>query len=297
MTPPDQDNNTAFKIGGSPSPIGISPGHDDLGFDFALAVPWFHHEEDEPYVLVRVSDDHARAWSSVLGLTVRRCFMSDAIVSAQSEMFNVSAQEVIAASLPDPGATMSGDFGEILVYLYQGAKALPTPVLGAKKWRLKQDRTKPAPKSDVVHFVLPAWPTATEKDAILCAEVKSKATKGKSSPIREAIDDSLNRDQVSRLTDTLVWLHDRILTGASLGDVQRPHLQRFINATDHPAFEKRFSAVAVVCASLIDDELKHAPTIKPEEYTVVVIAVPDLKGTYSSVFEAAMAAAPPGTSP
>lgn len=28
---------------------------DDLGFDFANAVPWFVHEQDLPYVLVRMT--------------------------------------------------------------------------------------------------------------------------------------------------------------------------------------------------------------------------------------------------
>lgn len=275
----------------------LSPPKDDLEFNFAAAAPWFPHDRDDPYVLVRVSEPHAKSWAAALGLPVRRCFVSDSIVSSQSAALNVSAKNVIAAALPDPGAVMSGDFGELLVYFYQSAKELPTAVFGPKKWRLKPERTKPAPKSDVVHFVLPSWPTATKNDVVLCAEVKSKATKGDSNPIKEAIDDSVKKDQVSRLTDTLIWLRDKVLIGAPLGDVELPHLERFINATDHPTFEKRFRAVAVVCESLVADELKHAPTTKPEGYTVVVIAVPDLKGTYGAVFEAAKRAVPSGTSP
>lgn len=270
---------------------------DDLGFDFATAAPWFPHETDDPYVLVRVSDTHAKAWSSALGLTVRRCFISDSLVSAQAASQNVAEKDVIAAALPDPGAVMSGDFGEILVYFYQSTKELPNMVFGPKKWRLKVDRTKPAPMSDVVHFALPSWPTATDKDVVFCTEVKSKATKGKSNPIKEAIADSVGKDQVSRLTNTLVWLRDRVLTGAPLGDVELAHLQRFINATEHPTFEKRFRAVAVVCQSLLDEELQDAPTMASPDYTVVVIAVPDLKGIYGAVFEAAKAAVPSGTSP
>lgn len=276
---------------------GLSPPKDDLDFDFATAAPWFPHEKDDPYVLVRVNEAHAKAWAAALGMPVRRCFVTDSIVSAQSATLKVSAKNVIAAALPDPGPVMSGDFGELLVYFYQSAKELPTAVFGPKKWRLKPERTKPAPKSDVLHFVLPSWPTPTKNDVILCAEVKSKATKGKSNPIKEAIDDSVKKDQVSRLTDTLIWLRDKVLIGAPLGDVELPHLERFINATDHPTFEKRFRAVAVVCESLVADELKHAPTTNPEGYTVVVIAVPDLKGTYGAVFEAAKSAVPSGTSP
>ena len=37
--------------------------------------------------------------------------------------------------------------------------------------------------------------------------------------------------------------------GEDLGDVKVEHLDRFINATDHPPASKRFCAVAVVCSS------------------------------------------------
>lgn len=113
---------------------------------------------------------------------------------------------------------MSGDFGEILVYLYQAAKEHPVEAIGPKKWRLKQDRTKPSPHSDVVHYVLPSWPTPSAQDVILCAEVKTKATAGKTAPIKEAIEGCEN-DRTGRLARTLVWLRERALT-EDLGDIE-----------------------------------------------------------------------------
>lgn len=264
---------------------------DDLGFDFTRAVPWFPHDQEQPYVLVRVSDEHAKSWADALGLVVRRCYVSDSIINERAQDHGVEKTEIIAAKLPDSGSTMAGDFGEILVYLYQGAKELSA--FGPKKWRLKQDRTKPAPHSDVLHFVLPTWPTASAQDVLLCSEVKTKSTDGDSTPIQSAIDDSA-KDRTSRLARTLVWLKERALgePPGTLGDVQIAHLERFINATDHPEAKKQFRAVAVVCKSLVDDELKHAPKETLPEYTVVVIAVPDLKETYSAVFAAAKKAVP-----
>lgn len=264
---------------------------DELGFDFVRAAPWFPHDREEPYVLVRVSDEHAKSWADSLGLAVRRCYVSDSIVNARATEVGVDKTEIIAARMPDPGATMAGDFGEILVYLYQGARELPVEAFGPKKWRLKQDRTKPAPHSDVVHFVLPSWPEPSANDVLLCSEVKTKSTNGDSTPIQSAIDDSA-KDRTSRLARTLVWLKERALL-EPLGDVQIAHLDRFIKATDHPPATKRYRAVAVVCRSLVDEELKNAPTAASPEYTVVVIAVPDLKQTYSAVFEAAKKALPP----
>ncbi len=263
---------------------------DDLGFDFAHAAPWFAHAKSSPYVLVRVSDEHAKSWADSLGLAVRRCYVSDSVVNARVIELGVDESEIIAARLPDPGATMAGDFGEILVYFYQGANELPAAALGPKKWRLKQDRTKPAPHSDVVHFVLPSWPKPSANDVLLCSEVKTKSTDGDSTPIQSAIQDCA-KDRASRLLRTLVWLRERAL-GESLGDVQIAHLERFINATEHPAATKRFHAVAVVCKSLLEEELENAPSTVSPEYTVVVIAVPDLKNTYSAVFHAAKEAVP-----
>ena len=257
----------------------------DLDFDMGLALPWFTHEMDTPYVLVRVGGEHAKAWTDTLGVAVRRCYVTDSLLEERATELGVSKSEIVAARLPDAGSTMAGDFGEILVYFYQAAREQPLVAIGPKKWRLKQDRTKPAPYSDVVHFVLPNWPTPSPDDHLLCSEVKTKATNGNSKPIRSAIDDCA-KDRTSRLARTLTWLRERALT-EDLGDVGLAHLDRFINVDENPSFHKRFRAVAVVCSTLVDAEIPDAPTTEPADYTVVVIAVPDLKTTYTSVYRAA----------
>lgn len=256
----------------------------ELGFDIRQVLPWFPHEQEAPYVLVRVSDEYARAWVDVLGVPVRRCYVTDALLQTRSKKLGKPKSEILAGKLPDPGSTMAGDFGEILVYLYQAAKAHPQVALGPKKWRLKQDRKKPAPHSDVIHFVLPSWPRASNRDLLLCSEAKMKSTSGAKSPIKDAIK-GCTTDRTSRLARTLEWLKERALS-EDLGDVKIEHLDRFLHATDHPPATKRFRAVAVVCASLVDGELRNAPAETPTDYTVVVIVVPDLHRTYNEVFEA-----------
>ena len=74
--------------------------------------------------------------------------------------------------------------------------------------------------------------------------------------------------------------------GEDLGDVTRAHLDRFINAVDHPPAEKHFNAVAVLCSSLAEAELASAPTDTPNGYRVIVIVVPELRNLYTEVFEA-----------
>ena len=263
----------------------------DLGLNLEQVRAWFPHEQDTPYVFVRVSDEDAQTLSKALGLPVRRCYIADSLLSNKSEQHGLSQSQVIAAKLPDPGSTMAGDFGEILVYLFQGTERHASTPIGATKWRLKQDRRKPAPYSDVVHFVLPFWPKPSADDAVLCAEVKTKSTQGSSEPIEEAIADSL-KDRTSRLARTLVWLRERALT-EDLGDVRIEHLDRFINATDHPAAAKRFRAVAVVSADLVTTELQNVPLEPSAASTLAVISVPHLKMVYASVFEEALRAVVP----
>jgi hypothetical protein len=115
--------------------------------------------------------------------------------------------------------------------------------------------------------------------------VKTKSASGSFAPIKNAIE-GCEKDRTSRLAGTLLWLRERALT-EDLGNLKIEHLNRFINAIDHPPAQKRFRAVAVVAADLLAGELADAPEKAPQDYTVVVISVPDLKATYTSVFAAA----------
>lgn len=258
---------------------------DDLGIDFLDAVPWFSHDQEQPYVLVRLSEQSVAQLSARIGEPLRRCYITDAELDAAAHKHGVARAEIVRSRLPDAGSTMSGDFGEVLGYFYQAARELPSTAIGPKKWRLKQDRTKPAPKSDVVHFVMPNRPYASAEDAILCAEVKAKATGGPSTPITDAIADC-KKDRTSRLASTLVWLRERALT-ADLGDVDIPLLNRFINAVDSQPVAKRFRAVAVICNAFLNDELVAAPNVADPEFTLVVIGVPNLHATYTAAYAAA----------
>jgi len=259
----------------------------ELGIDVSRFLPWFRHEQEQPYVLIRVPVEHAACWADVLSVPLRRCYITDDALERSAQRTGLPKSDLVAAKLPDPGSTMAGDFGEILVYLYHAAQQHPTTVIGPKKWRLKQDRSKPAPYSDVIHFVVQSWPQSTENDLLLCSEVKTKSTNGASTPITAAMADC-EKDRTSRLAKTLVWLRERALF-EDLGSTNIDHLERFINATDHPPAQKHFRAVAVVCSSIVNDELSDAPDEAPADYTLLVISVPNLKERYEEVFNAARA--------
>lgn len=263
---------------------------DDLGLSFQAASGWFSVEQKASYRFVSVKPAQATALTTNLGMAIRRCYISDEKVSTQAIKYP-PATKVIAAALPDPGSVMSGEFGEILTYFYQGSTALPTDAVGLRRWHLKQDRNKPAPYSDVVHLVLPNWPSPSAQDAVLCSEVKAKSTKGKFEPIQKAIE-GCETDRVGRLAETLTWLRDRAITGATEG-ASVEQLTRFIEPAGLPVAIKKFQAVAVVCDSLVTEELEKAPATPSPNYEVVVISVPKLKDTYEAAYTTAMNSVPP----
>lgn len=257
---------------------------DELGLTAGGVLPWFLNKKSTPCVVVQVSKEHSQAWIAELSAAVRRCYVADKALLERALVLGRPQAEVLAAKLPDPGSVMAGDFGEILVYLYQAAQANPRLAFGPKKWRLKQDRTKPAPLSDVVHFVLPAWPNSSADDVVVCSEVKVKSTDGSSTPIKKAVEDSA-KDRTSRLARTLMWLRERALN-EDLGSTQLAHLERFINATKHPPATREFNAVAVICSALVEGELGSVPAQTLAGSSVVVISVPNLKDVYMAVFDA-----------
>jgi hypothetical protein len=257
----------------------------DLGFAIGGALAWFPQAQAAPYVLIQVTEQVANALAGHLKVPVRRCYVTDEIVQDRAAATNVPEAQIIAAKLPDPGSTMAGDFGEILTYFYVAATHHPAVPFGPKKWRLKQDRTKPAPYSDVVQFLLPNWPAATAADTVVCSEVKMKSTPGDTDPIASALADSA-KDKTSRLAKTLAWLKDRALV-EDLGTVQLAHIERFLHPETRPRSNKVFNAVAVICSSLVVPELAKVPAPLPPGQKLIVIAVPNLRDKYMEVYAAA----------
>lgn len=255
----------------------------ELGLEVGGVMSWFAVGPQQGYTRVAVSAAHAASWHGLLSDAVRRCYISDERLEAAATAANSTRSEVLASLLPDPGSVMSGDFGEIVGYLYLASRQ--TGAIGPKKWRLKQDRTKAAPHSDIVQFLLPQWPEASAQDRLICGETKAKATAGNFAPIPAAITGS-QKDRTSRLSRTLVWLRERALL-QDIGAVTMAQLDRFINATEFPQCAREFHAIAVICSDLVDAELANlVPNTIPPGCALAVISVPNLQNTYTTVFEA-----------
>lgn len=259
----------------------------DLDFDLSLATLWFTIETKPGCTIVSVPRERLPELRDSLGDLVRRCYVIDQQLETRSQELGRSVRELVEACLPDRPSTMAGDFGEIISAIFEATRHLPVVAIVPKKWRLKDDRNRPAPHSDVLHFILPGWPSATGEDVLVCSEVKTKSTSGGSQPISAAIEGA-RKDRTSRLTKTLLWLRERALM-EDLGETQIDHLERFINSEGHPSYKKRFQAIACICKSVAEEVLVELPADDEElNCDLIVIQIPDLRDLYMHAFGSAL---------
>lgn len=257
---------------------------DDTGFDVDQVRGWYAATVNDDHTLVELPERDAAAWAEALKQTIRRCYADDSLIVTRALQIDCTGSDIAAVLVPDAGSVMSGDFAEIIVYLYQAVELHPLVAVGPKRWRLKQDRTKSAPGSDIVQFVLPTWPLSSEEDVLLCTEVKAKATNNAGwNPIAKAIEGSTS-DRTSRLGRTLLWLRDRAIRDG-LGDVDLAMLNRFIEADSHPTAARIFRAAAVVTSELLQDELAKIPSPPPGGCAILVFSFPGLKGAYEAAYQ------------
>ena len=259
----------------------------EMGLDVTEVRAWFVEQDEGTYSLIELNDAQVAVLADRLPIPLRRAYAADAFLTAHAATQGLSTQDVLNTLLPPPGATMAGDFGEILVYCYQGSLLAPENLVGYKKWRLKQDRSKPAPYSDVIHVYLPDWPNPSADDRLLCSEVKVKSTAGAFQPVPAAIRDS-EKDRTSRLAKTLVWLRERAVTQPA-GAIDIEKLNRLIDGIALGPVAKEFRAVAIVDSNFLAGELATIPVEPFTHCSLVVVSLPGLGALYSNAFAASAA--------
>jgi hypothetical protein len=261
----------------------------ELGLHLQSVLPWFVSTPQQAYTRISIPAGEVATWGAVLRDAVRRAYISDERLAETAVANHVSTAAVLGAKLPDPGPIMSGDFGEIIGYIYL-ASVENGNIVGPKRWRFKVDRTRAAQGSDVVQMVLPNWPTSSADDRLICAEVKAKATASLFAPIASAIAGA-EKDRTSRVSKSLVWMKEQALF-QDIGAVTIGQLDRFIQASEHPPYARQFKAIVVVCSGLVDGEIALIdPATVPAGCALVVMDVPNLRQTYMELYEAVHASA------
>ncbi len=174
---------------------------------------WFDdHETPTRSIEVRahiINDKNASKLESFMAEAIPSCYISPENLDAQKNNTGLPVCDVIKNKLPDAGSVMAGDFGEILTLFYLAGDVAET-AKKVKKWRFKQDRTKPSPHSDVIILYREHEGRSSINDFVICAEAKLKSTSSTFSPIEKSLE-GYRLDKTGRLARTLVWLKEKRL--------------------------------------------------------------------------------------
>ncbi|WP_025730827.1 Hachiman antiphage defense system protein HamA [Atopobacter phocae] len=150
-------------------------------------------------------------------------------------------------------ATMSGEFGEILVYDY--INFVLEHYVSRTRYFDKINPDMPLPGTDVMGYKIQNISKPSTKDQLLVAEVKTRSSKtGKKmsledNPLGKAIIDS-EKDRV-RIGESLNAEKRRLLTRNRVDEAKI--VERFQNKTDTP-FSLNFYAVVIIDSYLYSDQ-------------------------------------------
>ena len=252
--------------------------------------PYFEKsEKDGHYIIVKFNYSNGDELHAHLSKILDHFYIEPSKLKELCSKNGTTRSKVMDTLLPDPGSVMSGDFAEILSYLFLRETYTP-PLVGPVKWRWKEDRNKAVQKTDIVLFHLEGK-KSKKKDFLVAVEVKAKATKDdRWAPIQKSIE-GLSDDYLRRLAITLPWMRDRALRDDHQTMVNT--LDRFINSQkeSNGPYEKKFKAFAVIDENLVQDELEKEINTKglelPSHGEIVVLSLPNLKELYEQVYRGA----------
>ena len=151
-------------------------------------------------------------------------------------------------------ATMSGEFGELLVYDY--INYVLKYYVPRIRYFNKVNPDMPIPGSDVIGYKMVNFNKGSKNDKLLVAEVKTKSTKSGNKTtaftniITKAINDS-NKDRV-RIGESLNAEKLKLLIRGRVGEANI--VERFQNKTDNP-YNLEFFAVAVLDSDFYSDQV------------------------------------------
>lgn len=196
-----------------------------------------------------LDDDSLNAWASGLRNNYCEEYLLDFLVSGTG----LTKQEYLKKMIfPDPtvpqgAATMSGEFGEILVYDY--INFVLEYYITRTRYLEKVNPNMPIPGSDVLGYKVVNINKPSKSDQLIVAEVKTRSSKSGNNLCKETVKTAIEhsiKDRV-RIGESLNAEKRRLLNRSRTKDAKI--VERFQNKTDNP-FTLDFFAVAV-----LDDEL------------------------------------------
>lgn len=189
------------------------------------------------------------------GLGLRNNYVEEELLNSLINGTGLTQKEFLEKNIfPNPNksqgaATMSGEFGEILIFDY--INFVLKYYVSRTRYFEKINPSQPVSGSDVIGYKIKDISKPSNNDQLLVAEVKTRSTKsGKKisldkNPLGKAITDS-EKDKV-RLAESLNAEKRRLLTRNRIDEANT--VERFQNRTDNP-FLLDFYAVVVLDSDL-----------------------------------------------
>ena len=202
-----------------------------------------------------LNDECLNEWA--LGL--RNNYVEEQLIDSLIKGTGLTKKEYLETSIfPDPSnslgaATMSAEFGEILVYDF--INYVLTYYVTRTRYLEKINPDISPPGTDVIGYMIDNLKKPNVKDKLLVAEVKTRSSRyGKKmrledNPLKSAILDS-NKDKI-RLGESLNAEKRRLMNRCRYQEAKI--VERFQNKTDNP-YNLKFLAVAVLDSFFYSEE-------------------------------------------
>lgn len=254
----------------------------------------YFKESNSTYICFELNEADWDEFVKMLPPEYRISYITDADLENRIKTFGSTKEKEWGEILPTEGSIKSGDFGEILAYLFFKERHKDKKVDGPRKWHWKQEKNVAAPYTDVILFSIKDKDKPSKDDLLISVESKMKATPSKEyHPIQAAIDGA-EKDYVSRIANSLSWLRKKYKDESLKEGADKEHLkglvamiERFIKSETIGEYDKKIKAIAFIDKDLYDDEVKKAttiPTTKGLNLNVFAVSIKALKNVYENVF-------------
>ena len=227
-------------------------------FVFDKSIPYSSGKEIQVYKLnnALLADSILNSWASGL----RNNYIDEHLLEQAISGTGLTKKEYLKKMIfpnprvPQGAATMSGEFGELLVYDY--INYVLDYYVPRTRYFNKVNPNTPIHGSDVIGYKMESYNKRSKNDKLLVAEVKTRSsisgnkTKACKNIVTDAITDS-NKDRV-RVAESLNAEKLKLL---NRGRVKEANIvERFQNKTDNP-YILDFFAVAVMDTDLYSDQV------------------------------------------
>lgn len=200
-----------------------------------------------------LDDDSLNTWASSL----RNNYCEEHLLDSLINGTGLSKEEYLKTmvfpnpSVPQGAATMSGEFGEILIFDY--INFVLNYYVTRTRYLDKINPNMPVPGSDVIGYKIQDINKPSKSDRLIVAEVKTRSSiNGKNlceKTVSTAIDHSV-KDRI-RIGESLNAEKRRLLNRSKF--IEAKVVERFQNKTDNP-FMINFFAVAVLDSDVYSDQ-------------------------------------------